>query len=234
MYGEVWGTSLAEMDMDAGLSVADSAYTQEALPLHTDMTYYMTPPGLQVFLMKKPAEIGGHSVFVDGLRVLELLERCRPRSLELLSEQVRHFVSYDDDQGWDLQAAAPVVSLFQHGGRRMLATLRHNDLDRLPLSWRHLPDSDGDTRMKVHLELYLAHALLDRIVASPALRLVLPLQAGEMAVVANHRVMHGRTAFEGSRDVIGCYLGADELHSRMRRLRLPSTCFDDHYEEYMA
>jgi len=46
MYGGVWSTS--SDGMKDGQSLADSAYGQGALPLHTDMTYMKDPPGLQV------------------------------------------------------------------------------------------------------------------------------------------------------------------------------------------
>lgn len=46
LYGSVWST--ASTGMPEGGSVADSAYGQGSLPLHTDMTYLHDPPGLQV------------------------------------------------------------------------------------------------------------------------------------------------------------------------------------------
>lgn len=45
LYGSTWSTN-SEMQQE-GFSTADSAYSDEALPLHTDMTYYRDPPGLQ-------------------------------------------------------------------------------------------------------------------------------------------------------------------------------------------
>jgi hypothetical protein len=49
LYGTVWSTHSS--GMASGTSLADSAYTNEALPLHTDMTYHAHPPGLQVRLV---------------------------------------------------------------------------------------------------------------------------------------------------------------------------------------
>jgi hypothetical protein len=53
LYGSIWSTN-SEMQQE-GFSTADSAYSDEALPLHTDMTYYRDPPGLQLFTMVLPA-----------------------------------------------------------------------------------------------------------------------------------------------------------------------------------
>ena len=46
LYGSIWSTTAQGMSKDG--SVADSAYGEGSLPLHTDMTYYRDPPGLQV------------------------------------------------------------------------------------------------------------------------------------------------------------------------------------------
>ncbi len=39
-----------------------------------------------------------------------------------------------------------------------------------------------------------------------------------MFVVLNDRVMHGREAYQGSRNFIGCYTDTDALHSTARVL----------------
>lgn len=230
MYGEVWGTSLAEMDASSA-SVADSAYSSDALPLHTDMTYGLTPPGLQVFLMKRPSDRGGESVFMDGLAVAERLRAASPRAFRLLSAVQRRFRSLDSAQGWHLEASGPVLQLAAHRRQETLLSLRHNDLDRLPLdlvppaSYVACTPVDvlGDPDAQVaafHLEMHAAHAALDAIIADGALRHVVKLGAGDMVAVDNHRVMHARQSFRGARDVIGCYVSQEELLSRMRVLGL--------------
>lgn len=81
MYGSIWSTN-AEMQQE-GLSTADSAYSNEALPLHTDMTYYRDPPGLQLFTMVSPAPICGESTFVDGLAVAERMREKHPEEFDI-------------------------------------------------------------------------------------------------------------------------------------------------------
>lgn len=62
--------------------------------------------------------------------------------------------------------------------------------------------------------------MLSAIVTDPQMELKLPLRPGTMAVVHNHRVMHGRTAFKGKRGLCGCYVGDDEFRSSVRQLAL--------------
>ena len=44
------------------------------------------------------------------------------------------------------------------------------------------------------------------------------LEVGEMVVIDNHRVCHGRTAFTGFRNLVGCYVGRDDWESSLRVL----------------
>lgn len=46
-----------------------------------------------------------------------------------------------------------------------------------------------------------------------------------MLVLNNHRVLHGRRAFEGTgRNMIGAYVGVDELESALRLNGFPTDC----------
>ena len=52
---------------------------------------------------------------------------------------------------------------------------------------------------------------------SEAYQLRLALGAGDLYIVDNHRVMHGRTGFSsgGARHLQSCYIERDELASRL-------------------
>lgn len=45
------------------------------------------------------------------------------------------------------------------------------------------------------------------------------LTPGTVLCVDNHRVLHGRSAFDGKRRVCGAYIGVDEYRSRLGVLR---------------
>lgn len=55
----------------------------------------------------------------------------------------------------------------------------------------------------------------------PRFLITLKLEAGEMLVFDNRRMLHGRKAFDpttGGRHLQGCYLDTSEVLSRMRML----------------
>ena len=213
LYGTVWNTtSSGQAD---GSSVADSAYGCDGLPLHTDMTYCRDPPGLQIFTMKSPALEGGESVFADGFALASHLRDSSPEAFYTLSNTSRRYRCIDNETGWQLEASGPIIQV-RHG---QIVGIRHNDLDRLP----DLPPKNclkSDEVDEFYDSLEKAHILWDSLIAQDRFRLVMKLKPGDTMVVANQRCMHGRHSFKSTADnprsVGGCYIGQDELNSRMR------------------
>lgn len=79
-------------DFTPDLAMADTAYTNLALPAHTDTTYFTDPAGLQAFhlLEHKPApgtssSEGGESLLVDGFNAARILKSEDPHAYEVLS-----------------------------------------------------------------------------------------------------------------------------------------------------
>lgn len=220
LYGTVWSTRADTQA--AGASTADSAYSNAALPLHTDMTYYAHPPGLQIFTMVQPANEGGESVFADGLYCAEQLRTEHPEAFRTLSTVQRRYRCVDSATGWHLEATGPVIQL--EGSNRIVA-IRHNDLDRLPdVPPAEEEEEEDDTSATKHYErLAHAHNAWDSILARDGSRLIVALQPGDTMIVANQRCFHGRYSFTTSsspRTVMGCYVSQDELDSRFRMLGL--------------
>lgn len=177
LFGKVWSTNAA--DQDEGASTADSAYGTEGLLLHTDMTYYRDPPGLQIFTMKQQATVGGESIICDGFAAANRLRTTSPESFDLLSRTIRIYRSIDQQSGWYLQARGPVISV--HNGE--ICMIRHNDLDRLP----DLPPpvTSPMNYSQFYDKLEAAHEEWNKILASDDMRLIVPLKKGETIIVAN-------------------------------------------------
>ena len=177
LWGTVWSTTSAAQA--EGASVADSAYGQGCLPLHTDMTYHRDPPGLQIFTMVQPALHGGESVFADGFAVANYLKSKYPDAFSTLSTVVRTYRCVDDETGWHLEGNGPIISV----NKGLVCAIRHNDLDRLAdlppygSSWEEV-DTFYD-------KLTYAHRRWDEVLAMDQFRLVMSLKPGDTAVVAN-------------------------------------------------
>lgn len=232
LYGNIWSTHSGSMA--EGISIADSAYGNDALPLHNDMCYYRDPPGLQIFTMISPADNGGESIFADGLAIAECMRKNHPEEFDTLCSIPRRYRSLDRETGWYLEACGPVfkaVDRWQGNTSETITTdlrnpcarwgpilsIRHNDLDRLPdLPPSNVPD---EVVNEYYERLERAHYSLDRLLGSDNFRLVVHLKPGDTIVVANQRCLHGRKSFHTTttpRSVMGCYVSQDDLESRIR------------------
>lgn len=181
LYGTLWSTTTA--GQSDGASVADSAYGNDGLPLHTDMTYMRDPPGLQIFTMRQKAVVGGESTFGDGFAVAERLRESNPKAFDVLSQTPRTYRCIDKDTGWNLQATGPVIQLDPFNSHKIVQ-IRHNDLDRLPdLPPREIIDSGKADEW--YADLREASQAWDELISSDEFRLVIQLQPGETMVVHN-------------------------------------------------
>ena len=253
LYGPgVWSTSSKSTfynDDDAdgnSASTADSAYGSTSLPLHTDMTYMASPPGVQVFLMVQPAtnlpdtdskmngessnssqsSPTGQSVYLDGFAAAHQLRIEHPDAFDVLASTTRQYRCVDEQEGWHLEASGAAIEAVPRGTTvggcdkwGPVKAIRHNDLDRLP-DLPPYPDSeDLMSSDEFYTQLSKAHEAWDDILRRDSMRLVISLQPGDCVLVSNQRVMHGRYAFDASyypRVVMGCYVGMDELFSKWR------------------
>lgn len=82
-------------DFVPDMAKADTAYTNIALPAHTDTTYFTDPAGLQAFHMLSHTALpgapegsqpsGGESLLVDGFHAAEILYKEDPKACRVLA-----------------------------------------------------------------------------------------------------------------------------------------------------
>ncbi len=181
------------------------AYTSLALPLHTDLSNFETPPGYQFLHCLANDSDGGESVFADGLRVLEDMRDEAPEHFNLLSTVAVPFRFHDDAH--DIRHHHPVINLDHNGN---IVELKYN---------AHLA-SIFDLPEAIMHDYYIAYRALMARLRLEKYRINFRLDEGTMAVFDNRRVLHGRQAFEptGRRHLRGCYVDRSEFQSRLRIL----------------
>ncbi|CAM9317823.1 unnamed protein product [Chrysoparadoxa australica] len=210
LYGGMWATNAEETEV----AHSDSAYTNDALGLHTDCAYMTDPPGLQVFNCMAAAPHGGESLYADGFAIADRLQRESPEAFDFLSTRPLRYVC--KDVGYLLEAAGPVFLL---GPANNVVQFRHNDYDRATLD--HFSCEDVEA-------FYAHHQKLSEIIRDPNMVASIKLLEGDMIIASNQRTLHGRAAFSGRRRMVGCYVDRDELESQQRVQGLPSRPYTWH------
>jgi trimethyllysine dioxygenase len=207
------GGSLSSSSSSSSLEeYRDTAYTNCALNLHTDCAYLRDPPGLQIFNCTVARQTGGDSLYVDGFSVADQLRREDPAAFRFFCDVSLPFHCFDS--GCHQLQWAPIFTLETIGMNkkenynRRVVQVRHNDYDRAPLSL-------GLTADEVD-QFYQHQRTLTNIIRDPANVMRLPTVEGLTIICDNHRVLHGRTAFCGERNLAGAYIGQDEWKSQAR------------------
>ena len=210
IQGTLYGDAIWDTAPRAEGEIMDTAYSNCELPLHTDCSYLKHQPGLQLFNCAEQADapperpLDGSTRLADGFKAAEVLRREHPATFDFFCRVALPFMHTEGDSS--LEHVATVFEL--HPFTREVVSFRYNELDRAPLG---PPLGFDDVR-----DYYHHQAILIRVLSR--LEMPLRLSPGDAIFVDNHRVLHGRHGFTGRRNMIGCYLTADDWQSNLRVL----------------
>jgi gamma-butyrobetaine dioxygenase len=207
-FGFVRVTNFGELfEVRSTPEASDLAYTALPLDAHTDNPYRWPVPGVQLLHCLVNETSGGLSTLVDGFAAAADLRDRDPEAFRVLAHTAVRFRYRDADT--ELVASAAPIELDVSG--RVQAIHFSPRLDFVPL----LPPETLDA-------YYRARRAFDHLLRSPEFEIRFLLQPGELLMMDNRRLLHGRTGFdptEGLRHLQGCYIDLDGPRSRFRVLR---------------
>ena len=196
------------LHFDVRLEIAPTnlAFTARALEMHTDLPSEEAAPGVQFLHCRVNTVEGGSSLLVDGAAVAEALRAEHPEDFALLAEHDVPF--FRRHEGWDYRSHQRVIELDPTGG-----------VSGVTIS-QHLQDA-MDLPQRLLDRYYPAFRRFIRMMKDERFVNRFRLSGGECMVFDNHRVVHGREAFEarsGERHLRGCYVDRGALRSTFRVL----------------
>lgn len=189
------------------------AHTSSGLPPHNDFASYSWPPSVQALHMLVNEPAGGESVIVDGWNVLSRLRDRDPDHFRVLCETPVPFREFDDDN--ETYAVAPLVRCDADGN---IASLRFSNQLMQTLD----PGAPGVG------EFYRAYYALCSLLTADDVKARFRLGGGDILVVAAHRVLHGREAFEaaGRRHLQDAYFELDNVRNHLVVLKRKGAIVD--------
>lgn len=220
-YGPFW-------TVDVRPQPHDLAFTNTPLEPHSDLLFYSRPPQVIWFHCLKQAAVGGETVLCDGLAAANKLKQSAPAAFAALARiPVDHWAVGEDDKGYGAYRLAnrtPVIRLDEFG-------------DVHEILWNSTHRSYSSCSSADDLEdWYEAAAAFHHILDSPAYKMSHRLEPGDLLVVDNLRVMHGRAAFSlFTGDAADCShqnKPLSDVHSRL--LEGFYTDWDDMLSSYRA
>ena len=184
----------------------DLAYRAVPLSAHTDNPYRTPVPGIQLLHCLVNDTSGGLSTLVDGLAAVDQLRIDDPDAVDLLARVAVRFRYRDADT--DIVTVRPVIDTDHDGAVTGLSYSPR--LDETPL----MPADDAR-------RYQAARQRLSHLLSSGDFETRFKLDAGQLMMFDNNRVLHGRTSFdpnEGMRHLQGCYIDHDGPRTRYRVL----------------
>lgn len=174
---------------------------------HTDDAFRPSPPGLlMLHCVQTSADGGGASIFLDGFELAARLRAADPTAFDLLCRVPLQFRRHHP-KAHDLRSHGRVIRLDFEGNVAGVRFATHNAT----------PPDIPDNLIE---PFYAAYRTLVRLYLDESHWLVRLLRPGQLALIDNERVLHGRTAFTaiGERHLRGGCVERDAFHSRLRIL----------------
>eukprot|EP00924_Labyrinthula_sp_SR-Ha-C_P015076 augustus_masked-scaffold_9-processed-gene-7.14-mRNA-1 protein AED:0.04 eAED:0.06 QI:0/-1/0/1/-1/1/1/0/459 len=205
-YGRMWDTAPKNES-----EVNDTAYTKDALHVHTDGCYWLDVPGLQVFnCVDQSGEdnegFEGCTRLVDGFSVMKQLYKTYPETFNFFCGN--DLIWYSKEDQVEMQAKAKAIG-FGLSGEANSSDIhfRYNIYDLKVL--------DFISFEKIN-DFYKHNQIISQVMRDEKNLKRIRLEPGSMVIINNHRVCHGREAFSGHRNLVGCYVGLDDWMSKLR------------------
>ena len=184
----------------------DLAYTPLPLSPHTDNPYRNPVPCIQILHCIENEVKGGFSTLVDGYTVTEDLKKSFPEYYEILTKVKVKFRFIDKDV--ILEDWSELIELDENKNFKQVRFSPR--LDFVPVL------------KKDELDLYYkARKQLSDLYNSDFYRIEFKLMPGDLMMMDNFRLLHGRTSFDpndGKRFLQGCYIDYDSTDGRLRHL----------------
>ena len=212
--GSVRRTNFGEyFDVKSKPDPNDLAYTSLALAPHTDNPYRNPVPCIQLLHCIESKVSGGLSTLVDGYTVTEDLKNQYPEFYKILTEVKVRFRFIDKEV--ILETISPLIELNEDKSFKQVRFSPR--LDYVPILEKEKLDLYYQARKKIS-EMY----------NSDKYRIEFKLEPKDLMMMDNHRLLHGRTAYEtkeGERFLQGCYIDYDSTEGKLRHLRKSSELF---------
>ncbi|MDX6486605.1 MAG: gamma-butyrobetaine dioxygenase [Gaiellaceae bacterium] len=201
LFGFVRETNYGRLfDVKTVVNPTNLAYTGLGLGAHTDNPYRDPTPTLQLLHCLTSSADGGENTLVDAFRVAQDLP---PEDFQLLTRTPIRFRYADADT--QLEAETTVISVDARGD---VQAVHYNTRSAQP--FRLPAEAVG--------RYYEAYQRFGRMLEAPEYRIQFKLGAGDLFIVDNLRVLHGRTGYAatgGERHLQGCYADRDGLRSTL-------------------
>jgi alpha-ketoglutarate-dependent taurine dioxygenase len=203
------------------------ADTDKFLPLHQDLLYYESPPGLQLLHFIKNKSTGGENVFADGFAAAGYIKEIDPEAYQALLKCPVNF-HYDRNGHHYFQARRLIVEGEKKASNETIfKEINYSPPFQAPFDFGVATDHNSKKNSQnadrgVFEDFLRGLKMFEDYVNAPKNRLKFKTEEGTCIVFDNRRILHAREAFDaksGERWLKGCYLDRDAFQSKLRTVK---------------
>lgn len=197
------------------------ANTDVFLPLHMDLCYYESPPGLQFLHFIKNSTLGGENVFSDSFAAVQHLYNTDKEAYDALRKVPLTF-HYDNNGEYyyylrPLIVEDPYIPDFATGEPRI------KEVNYAPPFQGIFEFGVKKDENPVLFENFMRGMIkFEEFVNDPKNQFISKTPENSCVVFDNRRILHSRRQFSdsngGDRWLMGCYVDGDSFRSKLRTL----------------
>ncbi|ANB14465.1 Aim17p [Sugiyamaella lignohabitans] len=212
-YGPSWNVISQSMAKNV-------AYTAVYLPLHMDLLYFESPPGVQLLHVIENNTIGGESIFADSFAAALHILETDPDAYSALTEVPISYHYVNDNQHYYF--ARPLIvedvnsSVDEKTGRRAISHINYSPPFQGPID---AIATTHDVADNVVTNFYRGLRLFEEYIENPSNQIEVKMAENTCVLFMNRRTLHGRQQFQpgsGNRWFKGTYLDIDSFQSKLR------------------
>ncbi|KAJ2143905.1 hypothetical protein EV180_001305 [Coemansia sp. RSA 518] len=188
-------------------------YTNSPVRLHTDLCYAESVPGFQFLHCIRPADVGGDNYFVHAESAANYLKtEVSRRAYDLLTTVP---VRFDRKQN-NFQAlhVSPILRL----GDKPDPATNERRLEQVRYSY-FTQGAQTSVPFSELREWYEALQVWDKLLYRDDFQIKANLEAGDVVIYDNLKVLHARNGFTGARHMAGVYLNSSDLWPHLRQAK---------------
>lgn len=194
------------------------ANTDVFLPLHMDLCYYESPPGLQLLHFIQNSTTGGENVFADSFLAAQHIRSTDPEAYEALKSVPITF-HYDNADEYYYYLRPLIVEdpyVKNSDGEAQIKDVNYSPPFQGPFEF-HVTSDDNPHLYNSFIRGMVA---FEDFVNDPSNQYVVKIPENSCVIFDNRRVLHSRLKFStdngGERWLMGCYVDGDSFRSKLR------------------
>lgn len=196
------------------------ANTATFLPLHMDLLYYESPPGLQLLHFIRNSTLGGDNVFADSFAAARRVMEEDPEAYDALKKVPinYHYDNANESYFFSRPLVVEKPGLEHPNGGPVLDHINYSPPFQGPFK---LGMGPGDEKLVANF--LRGMSLFEAAVNDAENQFQIKTPQGTCVIFDNRRVLHSRLEFSdsngGDRWLMGCYVDGDSYRSKLRMLK---------------